>query len=64
MLDSVAQSDVGPTGDQEVAGFIPAGSGNFFPGEINGEIFSTVILYIPLIQETCPGKVWLANLLT
>ena len=28
---SVAQSDARPTGDQEVAGSIPAGSGNIYP---------------------------------
>ena len=37
---SVAQLDVRPTGDQEVAGSTPA----------NHEIFSAVILSLPLIQ--------------
>ena len=45
---SVAQSDSRPTGDQEVAGSIPAGSGNT---EIDHDTFSTVILSLPLIQE-------------
>ena len=35
-----------PTGDQEVAGSAPAKV-----GEIDHEIFSTVILSLPLIQE-------------
>ena len=38
-------------GDQEVAGSIPAGVGNIFFVEIDHEIFSTVILSLPLIQE-------------
>ena len=46
---SVAQLDVRPTGDQEVAGSNPAGSATFFPGD--HEIFSTVILSLLLIQE-------------
>ena len=54
-----------PTGDQEVAGSTPAEVGNilswrlimkyflrsFSPLEIDHEIFSTVILSLPLIQE-------------
>ena len=43
---SVAQLDAHPTGDQEVAGSNPAEVGN-----ILYEIFSTVILSLPLIQE-------------
>ena len=39
-----------PTGDQEVAGSIPAEVGNILL-EIDHEIFSTVILSLPLIQE-------------
>ena len=39
-----------PTGDQEVAGSTPAEVGNSFV-EIDHEIFSTVILSRPLIQE-------------
>ena len=46
---SVAQLDMCPTGDQEVAGSTPAGSATFFRGY--HEIFSTVILSLPLIQE-------------
>ena len=42
----MAQLDARPTGDQEVADLIPAGVGN-----IDHEIFSTVILSLPLIQE-------------
>ena len=38
-----------PTGDQEVAGSTPAGQHSFV--EIDHEIFSTVILSLPLIQE-------------
>ena len=48
-LHSVAQLDACPTGDQEVAGATPAGSAIFFRGD--HEIFSTVILSLPLIQE-------------
>ena len=40
-----------PTGDQEVAGSTPAEVGNIFFVEIDHEIFSTVILFLPLIQE-------------
>ena len=43
----VAQLDVHPICDQEVADSTFAGLASFFPGEI----FSTVILSIPLIQE-------------
>ena len=41
---SVAQLDARPTGDQEVVGSTPA-------MEIDHEIFSTVILSLPQIQE-------------
>ena len=44
---SVAQLDARLTGDQEVAGSTPAEVGV----EIDHEIFSTVILSLPLIQE-------------
>ena len=40
-----------PTGDQEVAGSTPAEVGNILISEIGHEIFSTVILSLPLIQE-------------
>ena len=40
-----------PTGDQEVAGSSPAEVGNISFVEIDHEIFSTVILSLPLIQE-------------
>ena len=36
-----------PTGDQEVAGSTPAEVGNI----LDHEIFSTIILALPLIQE-------------
>ena len=39
-----------PTGDQEVAGSTPFGSATLFV-EIDHEIFSTVILSLPLIQD-------------
>ena len=47
---SVAQSDARPTGDQRVTSMIPDGQATFFM-EINHEIFSMVILSLPLIQE-------------
>ena len=41
-----------PNGDQEVAGSTPAEVGNILSFvEIDHEIFSTVILSLPLIQE-------------
>ena len=41
-----------PTGDQEVAGSTPAEVGSILSFvEIDHEIFSTVILSLPLIQE-------------
>ena len=40
-----------PTGDQEVAGSTPADVGKHSFVEIDREIFSTVILSLPLIQE-------------
>ena len=42
----MAQSDARPTADQEVAGSTPTESGN-----IDHEIFYTVILSLPLFQE-------------
>ena len=39
------------TGDQEVAGSTPAEDGEHSFVEIDHEIFSTVILSLPLIQE-------------
>ena len=44
----MAQSDARPTGDQEIAGSVPAESGNM---EIDQELFSMVILSLPLNQE-------------
>ena len=44
----VAQLDVCPTDDQEVVGSIQVGPATFFHDH---EIFSTVILSLPLIQE-------------
>ena len=40
-----------PTGDLEVAGSTPAEVGNILSWTLNHEIFSTVILSLPLIQE-------------
>ena len=48
---SVAQLDAHLTGDQEVPGLIPAGSRQHSFMEIDHEMFSTVILSLPLIQE-------------
>ena len=48
----MAQLDARPTGDQEVAESTPAEIGNIHSFvEIEHEIFSTVILSSPLIQE-------------
>ena len=47
----MAQSDVRPTGDQEVAGSIPARSGNIFFMETGHGIFSMVILSLPLADS-------------
>ena len=46
----MAQMDACPTGDQEVVGSIPAGSDNILSWRLI-EIFSKVILSLPLIQE-------------
>ena len=46
----VTQLHARSSGDQEVAGSIPAGSGNIL-AEIDHEIFSVVILSLMLIQE-------------
>ena len=46
----MAQLDVHLTDDQEVAGSTPPGQQHSFV-EIDHEIFSTVILSLPLIQE-------------
>ena len=48
---SVAQLDPHPTGDQEVASLTPAEVGNILSWRFDYEIFSTVILSLPLIQE-------------
>ena len=50
LADSVAQMDARPTGDQEVAGLTPSNRQHSFL-EIEHEIFSTVILSLPLIEE-------------
>ena len=47
---SIAQLDAHPTGDQEVVGLTPQGRQHPFM-EIDHEIFSAVILSLPLIQE-------------
>ena len=44
----MAQFDVRPTGDQEVAGSTP---GNILSWRFEHEIFSSVMLSLPLIQE-------------
>ena len=44
----MAQLDARPTGDQEVVGSTPPRPATFFRDH---EIFSTVILSLPLIQE-------------
>ena len=49
----MAQSDARPTGDQNVAGSIPAGSGNIFFVEFDHKIFSMVNLFLLLIREAC-----------
>ena len=54
----MAQLDARLTGDQEVAGSTPLGWQHSFM-EIDHEIFSTVILSLPLIQEgqlSVPGE--------
>ena len=49
----MAQSDARPTGVQKVAGSSPAWSGNILSSGIDHELFSTVILSLPLIQGHC-----------
>ena len=46
----MARSNAPQTGDQEIVGLIPAGSG-FSLEEIDHEIFSMVILSLQLLQE-------------
>ena len=50
MPASLAHLDGSPTGDQEAAGSTPAGRQHSFV-EIEHELFSTIILFLPLIQE-------------
>ena len=47
----MAQLDACQNGDQEVAGSSPAGSATFFDFRFDSEMFSAVILSLPLIQE-------------
>ena len=47
----MALSDARSTGDQKVAGSIPAVSGNILSRILNPEISSTVIFSLPLIQK-------------
>ena len=47
----MAQSDARLTGNQEVVGSIPAGLATFRFVEIDHEIFCTVNVSFPLIQE-------------
>ena len=51
MPASVAQLDAHQTGDQEVVGSTPARSATLISWRFDHEIFSTVILSLPLIQE-------------
>ena len=54
ILFKMVQSDTRPTGNQEVAGSIPAGSDNILSWRLiilETEIISTVILSLPLYQE-------------
>ena len=46
----MAQLDARPIGDQEIAGSTPPSRQHSFV-EIDHEIFSTVILSLPLLQE-------------
>ena len=46
----MAQLDARLTGEQEVAGSTPPGQQHSFM-EVDNEIFSTLILSLPLIQE-------------
>ena len=48
---SVAPLDARPTEDQEVAGSTPAEVGNILSWSFDHEIFSTIILSLPLIQD-------------
>ena len=48
---SVAQLDARLTGDQEVTGLISANVRQLSSSEIDHEIFSTVILALPLIPD-------------
>ena len=45
------QLDARPTDDQEVVGLTPRRDGNILSWRFDHEIFSTVILSLPLIQE-------------
>ena len=47
----MAELDARPTGDQEVAVSTPHWVGNSLLWRFDHEIFSTVILSLPLIQE-------------
>ena len=47
----MAELDAHPTGDQEVAVSTPRWVGNSLLWRFDHEIFSTVILSLPLIQE-------------
>ena len=57
---SVAQLDVHPTGDQQVAVLTPAGSATFVCG-VDHEIFSNVILSLLLIQDGSVVSSWQKN---
>ena len=48
---AMAKTDASRTGDQEVAGSIPARSGNILSWGLIMKYFSTAILSLPLVQE-------------
>ena len=58
---SVAQLDVRLTGDQEVAALTPAEVGNILLWRFDPEIYSMVILSLPLIQRRAVVSFWRKN---
>ena len=58
MLASLSQSDARPTGDQEVAASIPAGSSNVFSWRLIMKYF-TAILFLSLFPAKEFAQVWL-----
>ena len=47
----MAQLHARPTGDEAVVGLTSAGFATFFHGDLNHDIFSTVIFSLPLIHK-------------